>query len=337
MLELDAHVVVIYHATDMDGWTSASIVRRYLPNPENAVFIGYNYSNKELIIDKVHEAIQEHGKVYIFMVDCTIMEIIEEHPDWVISIDHHKSVLETQKFKNYKDLMYCCTSSVMGYPSEEYQHPVQISACELTWQTLFPGEEMPLFVRLAGRYDVWDKKDPRVDEFNAFIRNPGKFPVTKEIFMEPWFDKLYDDDFVNDICLPRGRQVLEYQKETWAIEAKISVTRYWHKHNGQIAVVNRGLINSSFFESTCRDHPCVDVVSCYTHRIKNSIFSISFFSVGQKEITALRLMREFLANLPNDVVMTSGGHEHACGCSIKDTDIWRYRQWLEQGNRHLVK
>lgn len=334
-------VLVIYHGTDMDGWTSASIIKHYF-NERNIYqihFIPYNFTNEKQVIDTTNRYIamekQHHRQPDIYMVDCTLnlgyMKIIAQY---VTHIDHHKSVLGNPTYQDIRGHLKGDYSSIKGIV-QGAEEPVQISACELVWNTFYPDKQMPLFVHLAGRYDVWDKEDPRTDELNAFMRNPGSEFVVKKYhwtFMEPWFDKLYDDNFVTDVCLPRGKTVLQYQRESWAAEARTEATLYYHPAGFQIAVANKSNANSEYFTELSTAYPYLTVGVIYAHRIRQAAITISFFTLNKNMgTTALEVMGEFTAS--EDLkVMTKGGHLHACGCTISDDGLPIFRNWLMNNN-----
>lgn len=334
-------VLVIYHGTDMDGWTSASIIKHYF-NSKNIYqihFLPYNFTNEKQVIDTTNRYIamekQHHRQPDIYMADCTLnlgyMKIIAPY---VTHIDHHKSVLENPTYQEIRTNLKGDYSSIKGIVQGALE-PVQISACELVWDTFYPDQQKPLFVHLAGRYDVWDKEDPRTDELNAFMRNPGsEFTVRKYhwTFMEPWFDKLYDDDFVTSVCLPRGKEVLQYQRESWAAEARTEATLYYHPKEFQIAVANKSNANSEYFMELSATYPSLAIGVIYAHRIRQAAFTISFFTLNKSlGVTALEVMNEF--TMSEDLkVMTKGGHLHACGCTISDECLPIFRTWLSQNN-----
>ena len=334
-------ILAIYHGTDMDGWTSASIVKKYF-NSKNIYqihFLPFNLTNEKQIIDCTNAYIamekQHHREPNIYMLDCTLnLNYLKTIAPYVTHIDHHKSVIENPMYQDIRKMLKGDYSAVKGIVQGETE-PVQIAACELTWDTLFPDQAQPLFVHLAGRHDVWDKQDPRADEFNAFIRNPGSEFFVKKYhwtFMEPWFEKLYNDDFVTSICLPRGQVMLQYQRESWAAEARTGATLYYHPDGYQIAVANRSNVNSEYFTELCISSPQLAIGIVYTHKIRQSVITISFFTLNKSsKAAALEVMSEFTAT-EGLKILTKGGHLHACGCTISDECLPIFRTWLSRNN-----
>lgn len=181
-------ITVIHHSADFDGLFCREVARKFLPDaeligwdfgdapleiPEGSIYIldlpvdrvfGFNYANKASVpLDFV-----AHG-------DCRLERII-----W---IDHHKSSIESHP------------SNIPGYRIDG------VAACRLAWQwfdatingqkdphgrhndpiTKFPWATKqdfvdrkvsePLAVRLAGEYDIWDKRDKDADVFQHGLRS----------------------------------------------------------------------------------------------------------------------------------------------------------------------
>lgn len=149
-------IYCIYHSIDLDGWMSAAIIKRAHPN---AIFIGWNYGDK-------FPHIQNNAIVY--MVDISfppkvMQELLERYID-IVWIDHHISAINANR--GFIDKMEGIQDTTMA-------------ACELTWNYMFPKEQMPELVRLLGRYDCFGHKgtveEGLVLEFQygarAFIRD----------------------------------------------------------------------------------------------------------------------------------------------------------------------
>lgn len=159
--------IVIHHSADFDGLFCREIARKFLP--PDTEFIGWDYGNPKICLDGVT------GPVYILDLS---PECLHFHPneklrtvqDNIIWIDHHKSAIEQW------------SSSITGYRIDG------VAACRLAWQWFaqmgstmlgMPPKEAfinravtePLAVRLAGEYDIWDKRDTRTDVFQFGLRS----------------------------------------------------------------------------------------------------------------------------------------------------------------------
>lgn len=167
------NTVVIYHRADFDGIFSREIARRFFDT--NANYIGWDYGDP---VPQIPEGVD------LYMIDISV-EPLMLFPGlrW---IDHHKSAIEKYPV------------SIAGYRIDG------VAACRLAWQWFFSGEGPmnplrhfadvrlpkredyvqrhviePLAVRLAGEYDVWDKRDPNAELFQHGLRS-----------CEPDFDRL---------------------------------------------------------------------------------------------------------------------------------------------------
>lgn len=150
-------IKVIYHRADFDGIFCYQIAKRFFEKhyPGEAEYIGWDYNDPLPDVAPTDK---------LYMLDISVDGLMD-HPNlnWV---DHHKSAME--KFGE-KD----------GYQIDG------VAACRLAWQYFggvnawgHPGIPLkadfierrvtePLAVRLAGEYDIWDKRDPRVDIFQS--------------------------------------------------------------------------------------------------------------------------------------------------------------------------
>lgn len=175
---------VIYHSADFDGIFCREIARKFLPD---AKLIGWNFGDLPLPIPD--------GKIYVLDLpvdepfgfkfndfQATYLKVHDSKNEALtgrlVWIDHHKSSIESHP----KDI---CGYRIDG-----------VAACRLTWQWFsvlgfpggsgnlkfaggFPQKEAfidrkvsePLAVRLAGEYDVWDKRDYRADVFQFGLRS----------------------------------------------------------------------------------------------------------------------------------------------------------------------
>jgi uncharacterized protein len=179
---------VIYHSADFDGAFSGEIARKFLP--ADTTFIGWDFGDSLI-------SMPESGDVYIIDLppDC----IISPDTARIIWIDHHASAIA----KWAKD--------IPGYRIDG------VAACRLAWQWFLrsPLPEKhsyierlvsePLSVRLAGEYDVWDKRDPRAETFQYGLRS-------MVLDAEAWKSLLSDDTKIVTKALVLGEGSQLYAK-----------------------------------------------------------------------------------------------------------------------------
>lgn len=167
---------VIHHSSDYDGLFCREIARKFLPDAE---LIGWDFGDPCL-----HYSAHDGGQIYV--LDLPIDKVFgwnfadknEPLPSTLktkfIWIDHHKSAIDSHP----KD--------IPGYRIDG------VAACRLAYQWFallkmtpnpeeigLPDKEHyidrkvvePLAVRLAGEYDIWDKRDERADVFQFGLRS----------------------------------------------------------------------------------------------------------------------------------------------------------------------
>lgn len=167
--------LVVYHRADFDGIFCREIAKKFL-GTQDVEYIGWDYGDSEAIVPL--------GVERIYMLDISVQSLMNDPR--LIWIDHHKSAME--KFP----------STIPGYRIDG------VAACRLAWQWFalmlcgprdaeqagctkkqFVARNVvePLAVRLAGEYDIWDKRDPRADLFQHGLRSRELGPDTWDILL----------------------------------------------------------------------------------------------------------------------------------------------------------
>lgn len=211
---------VIYHSADYDGIFCREIAKKFLPDAE---LIGWNFGDALIQMPD--------GKVYILDLSPDCIKGIAglgqtacidefDYIKRIVWIDHHKTSIEKWP------------SSITGYRIDG------VAACRLAWQWFkyqtecedttryklptksdFVGRFVtePLAVRLAGEYDIWDKRDPDAETFQYALRAEPLTPVG--------WAAMFDGDraFVNDL-LVKGRTCQRYAQD---VDASICKSRTW--------------------------------------------------------------------------------------------------------------
>jgi len=161
---------VIYHSADFDGIFCREIARKFLPGAE---LIGWNFGQPLI-------PFPTEGQVYLLDLppDCFKLtsDLFPLRADGgydngyrLIWIDHHKSSIERHH------------SFYAGYRIDG------VAACRIAWQWFthkfssnpLPSKQNfidrqvtePYAVRLAGEYDIWDKRDPNAELFQMGLRS----------------------------------------------------------------------------------------------------------------------------------------------------------------------
>ncbi len=173
---------VIHHSADFDGIFCREIARKFLPD---AQLVGWDFGDKPIEIP--------NGKIYV--MDLPVDRVFgfkykpedvngkgPQHPDGLVWIDHHKSSIETHpnKIQGYRiDGVAACRLAWFWF--EFVEHAMKLGG-ESGWiQEHYPFAKKedfidrkvsePLAVRLAGEYDIWDKRDPNAELFQHGLRS----------------------------------------------------------------------------------------------------------------------------------------------------------------------
>lgn len=330
---------IIYHVADMDGWTSAYLLSEYikLTYGSEAILIPFNYDfDMSIVENKIAKA---DGNIYI--ADCCLpLPYMKKYADRIIWIDHHVSAIT--EIANAGNIHLKENYSAVN--ADIYnQKQIQVAACELVWSyccrnnsgfsRLFNTEnKCPLFVQLAGRYDVWDKHTvPGADAFNAYVRymlhqsrNKG-YP-----FMDSWFTALTNDEYVRTTVLNKGKELLIIQQNNWNIQSRKLTSLYWHG-NYQIAIANVSSVNSNFFNNLMLNKNVIVGIIFAFHMETNAV-QTSFYTLKQNNaegITATDVMLSCVNALPQDKIKSFGGHKHACGMTFDDSVFPLFKQWVK--------
>lgn len=172
-------VTVVHHSADFDGIFCREIARKFLPDAE---FIGWDWRDKPI-------PFPTEGGVYVLDLSPDCFESLPKHQERLIWIDHHKSAID--KFP----------TTILGYRIDG------VAACRLAfqWFTCRTGNNYsaimqwipqkedyvnrtviePMAVRLAGEYDIWDKRDPRADILQFGLRSRELTPLDWAIMISP--------------------------------------------------------------------------------------------------------------------------------------------------------
>ena len=270
---------VIYHSADFDGIFCREIARKFLPDAE---LIGWDYGNPEPIIDP---------DCRLYILDLSVPSLMShQHLIW---IDHHKSAID-----RYPGII----------PGERIDG---VAACRLAWQwfmchldhkELPPKSaylnrmvDEPWAVRLAGEYDIWDKRDPSAELFQHGLRS-------QELTDDIWDDLLSTTPYrvctVEDL-LHKGR-ALQYarNRENASIIKEIGFDLEWE--GLKFLACNAARYNSLLFLAGLL--PSHD--ACFGFKWTGKNWSVSLYHAPGKEHHDLSAIATKYGG---------GGHRGACG------------------------
>lgn len=301
---------VIHHSADFDGIFCREIARKFLPDAE---LVGWDWADQKIPFPK-------EGTVYVLDLSPDCFETITfEDALRLIWIDHHKSAID--KYEKHEP-------PLTGYRIDG------VAACRLAWQwfaynatdyairaetdlvvrTLrMPKKEdfiirkvsEPYAVRLAGEYDIWDKRDSNVDVFQFGLRS-------KELTDEDWNKLLLETPgdmalhggIIHDL-LQAGEILMRYQRETDA-----SVVNYrsfiveWEGF--KFLALTTARCNSLTFAAKDVPETGHDALMAFYFNGQNWNFSL-YHAIHRKDIDLSQIAVKY----------GGGGHRGACGFRVE--------------------
>lgn len=270
-------IVVIYHSHDFDGLFCREIVRRNFG--DDAEYIGWDHGQPEPVVPQ---------DAALYMLDISVPGLMD-HPrlNWV---DHHKSAMERYGKKP-------------GYQIDG------VAACRLAWQFFgginsagalpakedFVGRRVnePWAVRLAGEYDIWDKRDPDTELFQHGLRSRDLTDVWPKLLSGDW-DTLID-------LMDAGRAV-QYAKTQENAEVVTTFGFDVQLEGLTFLACNHGRYNSHLF--TAGLQPYHDAVMGFNWDGPLNNWRVSLYHAPGKEHHDLSQIA---------VKFGGGGHRGACG------------------------
>lgn len=289
---------VIYHSADFDGIFCREIARKFVPG---ANLVGWNFGDEPLKIPT--------APIYVF--DLPLDEVFgfkykigdshgPQHPYGLVWIDHHKTSIDTHP----KD--------IPGYRIDG------VAACRLAWQwfthptnktprrapdgsALLPLKEEfvarklsePLAVRLAGEYDIWDKRDPDAETFQYGLRLSDELDWDILLGSE-------DSSYLRAL-LNNGRIAQSYAQRNNASICK-SNTWLMDWEGLKFLCVNTARFNSLLFAE--RDKPETGHDALLGFCYNGKVWTVSLYHANhRKDIDLSEIAKRY----------GGGGHKGACG------------------------
>lgn len=206
---MKSKITVFHHSADFDGLFCREIAHHFLPDAE---LIGWDFKDPPVVAPT-------DGQIYVMdiPVDRLFGEKFPLHESLmsrIIWIDHHKSSIETHPtdLKGYRidgvaacrlawAWFLCCDGNWYA-PRSSAMAPAGVLPMIQDFKNR--DVEEPLAVRLAGEYDVWDKRDPRAELFQHGLRSCD--------LSSYWPNLLRDDEETVANLLERG-EALQYARE----------------------------------------------------------------------------------------------------------------------------
>jgi oligoribonuclease NrnB/cAMP/cGMP phosphodiesterase (DHH superfamily) len=221
-----------------------------------------------------------------------------QHPPGLVWIDHHKSSILTHP------------ASIPGYRVDG------VAACRLAWQWFAASEESmqdarylgwppkqdyidrkvlePLAVRLAGEYDIWDKRDPNAELFQHGLRSQELDDTDWQMLLDLSQERFVSRLLTQGECLQYART-----KENKGVIERLGFTFQWEGLTW--LGCNHATFNSHLFTAGLK--PEHDACFGFKYDGKGG-WAVSLYHAPGKEHNDL------------SVIATKhggGGHKGACG------------------------
>lgn len=209
---------VIYHSADYDGIFCREIARKFVPDAE---LIGWNFGDAPIQIPSTpiivmylpldapfgfkYQKGDKHGP---------------QHPQGLVWIDHHKTSIETHPadIPGYRiDGVAACRLAWQWFSQDHTDFTVQCNGLPDKQAFVARNVTEPLAVRLAGEYDIWDKRDQDAETFQYALR------ASESVLDWERLLSLTDEDYVS-FLLTGGRSAQRYASITDASTCK---SRTW--------------------------------------------------------------------------------------------------------------
>lgn len=289
---------VIYHSADFDGIFCREIAKKFLGT--DGEYIGWNFGDPPLSLPD--------GELFVLDLPLDKPFGFLNANDWphlistvekkvrVVWIDHHKTSIDSHPtdIPGYRiDGVAACRLAWQYFHSEPFFDKTEDNRLPTKEEFVARQVPEPLAVRLAGEYDVWDKRDPNADLFQYGLRS-----------YEPNFGRLLSDDIA--ISQSEALQVCQtgygsrrYAQTVDAGNMKASFLREWE---GLKFLCLNGRGNSLTFAS--RDVPETghDALLMFYFQGKQFIVSL-YHAVHRTDIDLSVIAKKY----------GGGGHKGACG------------------------
>lgn len=291
--------LILYHVADLDGLLSGVIAKYYTTARMNVGDIiiteGVDYGwdlNKEYQGHKLSDF------DIIYVIDFSDEWLLtSEHKDKIMWIDHHATAIA----KKYQVNQYCrdgvaaCRLTQQFFANLNHQF---LDAYDYVNRKI----DEPLFVALAGEYDIWDEKSIYARPLNFGINNL-EFSYIEHLHFEL---RNYKAGFKNDVkqiesnslintLVESGKAVINHiQRTSGILGGGVPITLFGHK----------GVSFNTHIRSSLIHRFKVDEEFIMVWNWKGSSkIKVSFYSEG---LDVSRFATKFLG----------GGHKNACGCSV---------------------
>lgn len=157
--------VCLYHFPCDDGFASAWVARRKWPD---VVMAPTNYGLPLPDVDVTDKNLL----IADFSYKPDVLAALAAKAQSVIMLDHHKTAQADLKDVPALGGMNCEDFTSLNAETKVMaEFDMEHSGAALTWRFCFPGDEMPLFIKLIEDRDLWRMSMPETRRFSLFLRS----------------------------------------------------------------------------------------------------------------------------------------------------------------------
>lgn len=283
---------VIHHSADFDGLFCREIARKFLPDAE---LIGWDYGDPKFPTPE--------GQFYILDLSPECLSDFSTAPDGhkrLVWIDHHKSALEKfevmHKFAaGYRiDGVAACRLAWQWFSADHTDFVVQCNGLPDKQSFIDRKVSEPLAVRLAGEYDIWDKRDPIAELFQHGLRSEPLTDGDWKLLLD-----MENSAGRTNVLLENGKAIQYFQ--TRQNESIIKAAGFTIQFEGlTFLACNHARYNSFLFTAGLKpEHD-----ACFGFAYRGGAWHVSLYHAPGKEHHDLSLIASKYGG---------GGHRGACG------------------------
>jgi len=274
--------VLIAHHNDSDGRLSAAVIRHWciLNDVKDDRYVELDY-NKPFPLDLVEK--DEDVFIVDFSLKPDVMKKLLEITENITWIDHHRTAL---------DIKYPVELEGIRKDGDE-------AGCLLTWQYLFPDEDVPTVVQLVSDFDTWTFKDDDPVHFQYGLLSLDSDPTNDELW-----GNLFESDSLVDEIMEDGVVAKQFQEsisetycESYGFETELDDLKCF--------AVNLKIFGSFTFGNRMEEYD-----ACLAFVFDGINWQVSIFS---KETDVSEVAKKF----------KGGGHKNAAGWVCKELPFKR--------------
>lgn len=269
--------LIVYHGpTCLDGLMSAAIASLHFPHAE--FMVGQYQTDIDINLFRDKE---------VFILDFSyprgIMREICEVAKFVFWIDHHKSAIDAME----------------GFTHQRFMHKVSLerSGCALTWEFLYPYEEIPWIVKYVEDRDIWKWEYVETAAVTAALYS---YPAEVEVM----YNFLSAGKTQLDQLRHEGKALLRARQKEIELTIKSGLTFTQWDHEGVVYTVPilncSPSISSEVGNILAQEHP----------------FAVMWFDFKDYCGWSLRSAKENPDHVDVSkiaIIRGGGGHKHAAG------------------------